>query len=51
MVARVFEFALSGFVDVELAIDDNVLMPILTGNGLVSGREIYDAQPRVTQTY
>ena len=38
MVARTFELALSCFVVVELAIDDNVLAPVLTGNGLVSGR-------------
>src|SRR5215469_1454697 len=51
MVSRAFELALNGFVIVELAVDDNVLAPILTGNGLVSGREVDDAESCVTQSY
>jgi hypothetical protein len=51
MVARTFELALNGLVVVELAVDDNVLSPILTGNGLVSGREVDNAESCVPQSY
>jgi hypothetical protein len=47
MVTSTFELALSGLVVVELAVDDNVLAPILTGNGLVSGRKVDNAESRV----
>src|SRR5215472_16199948 len=51
VVSRTFEPALSGFVVVELTIDDNVLAPILTRNGLFSGSKVDNAESSVTQSY
>src|SRR5215471_10555139 len=51
MVTRTFELALSGFIVVEFAVNNNVLAPILAGNGLVSGREVDNAESCMTQSY
>ena len=44
-----FQFALDGFVAVELAIDDDVNAAIFAGDGLVAGGEVDDAEAGVAQ--
>jgi hypothetical protein len=45
------KFALDGFIAIKLAIDYDPGLSVFTGNRLVSGGQIDDAETRVPKTY
>src|SRR5262249_1022394 len=50
LVAGALEFFANGFVAIKFAVDDNSGLLVLAGNGLISGREVDNAEPRVPQS-
>ena len=49
-VAARFQVPLDRLVSVELAVDDDVDLPVLACDGLIAGRQVDDAQPGVPET-
>src|SRR5881396_4135560 len=50
LVSCLFEFFLDRLVTVELTIHDDPKRFVFVGDWLISGRQVDDAQPRVSQT-
>ena len=48
-VARLLQFPLDRFIAVEFAVDDDVGLAVLAGDGLIAGGEVDDAETRVAE--